>query len=91
MATANDTPYVNHVDDVVSYLGNIFDALDSISQIATAIISGSGDHVSLAKGIQYISTDMASFVDSIADQIKNDGIRIEQRARAADIETPAGT
>ena len=75
MATANDTPYVNHVDDVVAYLGNIYEVLDSLGAMATAITKGAGDHVALANGIKYIANDMAGFVDSIADQIKTDGIR----------------
>lgn len=77
MATANNTPYVNNVDDVVSTLGNCYDALDSIQGIAKAILADAADPVSLAKGIDFIAGNFMESLDALREQLKNDGIRTD--------------
>ncbi len=69
MATAEHS--TNTTTEVIRTLHQVFDAFDAIEGMARAMLAGNDDHMPLAKGINYIASDMLAVVDTFREQIKN--------------------
>ena len=72
MATAEDS--TNTTAEVIRTLHQVFDAFDAIEGMARAILAGNDDHIPLAKGINYIASDMLAVIDTFREQIEGEEV-----------------
>lgn len=64
----------NPTADVVRTLDQVYDALDAIVVMARCILNGQQDPISLAKGINLISSETIAAVDECREQIQREEV-----------------